>query len=89
MSYRRWQLSPQDSTRGIKTRIPIKGSWSNQPGNLADTEFLQSWLEYHSNMGAVSHGGINWGAVSGLALAIAVSAGFWAVVGFAIARIWG
>ncbi len=88
MSYRLSQLSPQTSTRGINLTMALRRSSDTSTGSSPDAQFLRSWLEYDSEKRGVSRGRINWGAVSGLALAIAVSATFWAAMGLIVVRLW-
>jgi hypothetical protein len=89
VSYRRSQLSPQISTRGINFKIAVRSTRSFPSGGSSDAQFLQSWLECDSDLDQeVAEGGINWGAISGLALAIVVSATFWTGIAWAVARIW-
>jgi hypothetical protein len=52
-----------------------------------DPGFLQSWFAYDPELDAGSTG-INWGAISGLALAIAISVSCWVGVAWAVARVW-
>lgn len=76
------------STRGI--RMPaISERWRVSSGALRDTGFLQSWLEVDSDLvdGGASDR-FNWGAISGMVLAVLVSAGCWAGLAMIVARIW-
>ncbi len=78
MSYRVLQLFPQASTRITGRFIP-----SEEMG------FLQSWSEGGSirdESTAPRH--INWGAIAGLALSVALSATFWVGVVWIVARVW-
>jgi hypothetical protein len=52
-----------------------------------DAQFLRSWLENDAETDGNEHGRVNWGLISGLALAIGVSAAFWAGVGWMLSRI--
>lgn len=89
MSYRWSQLSPQTSTRGIDVTLAGRRSSDMAIGGSPDAQFLRSWLEYDSELKqSVSRGRVNWGAVSGLALAVAVSATFWAAMGLIAVRLW-
>ena len=87
MSYRFSQLSPRTSTRGITMRMALRGPWSDPPGDSPDAQFLRSWLEHDYETNEETQGRINWGLISGLALAVGVSAAFWAGVGWVISRI--
>ena len=78
MSYRVLQLFPQASTRITGPFLPSE-----------DMGFLQSWLEGGSirdEDSASRH--INWGAIAGLALSVALSVTFWAGVVWIVARFW-
>jgi hypothetical protein len=87
MSYRIWRPSPRTST-GMKMRMALRGPWSPALGDSPDEQFLRSWLESDSDTVHEEVGGrINWGVVSGLALALGVSATFWAGVGWVLSRI--
>jgi len=89
VSYRRSQLSPQISTRGINLKIAVRNPRISPFGGSPDAQFLQSWLECDSDVDhEVPDGGINWGALSGLALAIVVSATFWTGIGWVVVRLW-
>ena len=88
MSYRLSQLSPRTSTRGFEVKLAVHRAWGSSPGS-PDAQFLRTWLEDDSDLDAnAAEGGINWGALSGLALAIVVSATFWTGVGWIVAHIW-
>ena len=88
MSYKS-QFFPPSSTCETPLRRPIGRSWGSSPVNLLDTKFLRSWLVYDSDIQTgLAPRRINWNMVLGLALATAVSAGFWAGVGLMIARVW-
>ena len=87
MSYRFTQLSPQ-STHETNVRFAVRGPWSTRPENLRDIQFWRSWLEIDSEMDETRpRSRFNWNAVMGLAVVAAVSSGFWAGVGFMIARL--
>lgn len=86
MSYRFTQLSPRTSTRGLTMRMALRGPWSDTSSS-PDAKFLQSWLEQDSDAYEERPGHTNWGMFAGIVLAIGVSAGFWAGVGWVISRI--
>lgn len=78
MSYKVLQLFPPASTR--VTRPFLRSE---------DMGFLQSWFEGGSirdENTARRH--LNWGAIAGLAISVALSATFWAGVVWIVARIW-
>jgi hypothetical protein len=86
MSYK---LSPRTSTRGITMRMALRGPWGSAPEDSNDAQFLRSWFEYDSDQEPdVARGRINWGTVSGLAIAVAVSATLWAGLGWMVSLIW-
>ncbi|HYM77997.1 MAG TPA: hypothetical protein VE377_18625 [Candidatus Dormibacteraeota bacterium] len=87
MSSRLLQFPPQTSTRAVRMRaIPLR--WVGLDGGLGDNGFLSSWLEDDTHTDGTSvRRRINWGAISGLALSLAISATFWAGVALLIARL--
>lgn len=87
MSYRFSQLSPRMSTRGITMRMALHGPWSDPPGDSPDAQFLRSWLEHDSDSDEDKPRGTNWGLISGMILAVGVSAAFWVGLGWIISRI--
>jgi len=51
--------------------------------------FLQSWFEGGSiGEESTERRHVNWGAIAGLAISLALSATFWAGVVWFVARIW-
>lgn len=87
MSSKILQLSPQVSTSVIRKRITAQDPCSAPSTSSLDLGFLRSWFEYDSDLDEGSRG-INWGAISGLALSIAISASCWAGVVWIVARVW-
>jgi hypothetical protein len=68
--------------------MALRGPWSPAPGDSPDEQFLRSWLETDSDTANEEPGGgIKWGVVSGLALALGVSATFWVGVGWVLSHI--
>jgi len=54
-----------------------------------DMGFLQSWFEGASIRDeSDEHRRLNWGAIAGLALSVALSATFWVGVVWIVVRIW-
>ena len=84
MSFRQLQLSPQVSTRIIRMRA-IPESWCSPSVYSREMDFLKSWFE-HDESG--SQGRTNWGAISGLALSVVVSASFWLGIALVVERVW-
>ena len=88
MSFNSFELFPQASTRVIRMRA-IPEAWSAQSGSAPDIGFLRSWFEFDSDFeDSSAPRRINWGAIAGLALSIAVSAGFWTGAALLIERVW-
>jgi hypothetical protein len=82
------QLSTQASTRMIRRRIALLGSPSAST-IPADMGFLLAWFKHDPSLGESDvrvH--FNWGAISGLALSLAVSASAWAGVAWVVTRVW-
>jgi len=78
MSYKVLQLFPQASTRITGPFLPSE-----------DMGFLQSWFEGGSIRDEnTERPHINWGAIAGLALSVALSVTFWAGVVWIVARFW-
>ena len=78
MSYKVLQLSPPASTRVTRPFLPSR-----------DIGFVQSWFEGGSIRDEnAERRHLNWGAVAGLAISVALSATFWAGVVWMVARIW-
>ena len=86
MSFESFELSPQASTRVIRMRA-IPESWSAQSPR-PNLGFLRSWFEIDSDFEDGGPHRINWGALAGLAVSIAVSAAFWTGAALIIERIW-
>jgi hypothetical protein len=59
-----------------------------------DSQPIPFWLESDDDLdlsfleNGAARRNIRWGAIAGLALALAVSASFWTGLGLVIARIW-
>ena len=78
MSYKISQLFPPVSTR-ISDPLLLS----------EDMSFLQSWFEGGSiGDESTERRHINWGAIAGLALSVALSATFWAGVVWIVAHVW-
>ena len=88
MSPRSSQLPPYASTSDTRVSMAVR-SMSVPPESFWDVQSQSSRVEHHSE--AIEEGsrrGLNWYAVLGLALAVAVGAGFWTGVGLIAARLW-
>lgn len=85
MNFKVLQFPGQGSTRVIRVRA-LPPAWAEPYGAWNDVGFLGSWLADDSDPEGTS-GRINWGAVSGLALSLAISAGFWSGVVVLVERL--
>lgn len=90
---RRWFMSskllqfPAPGARTIRARA-IPARWTGLDGYFVDNGFLSSWLEDDTQAnGTRVRRRFNWGAISGLAISLAVSATFWVGAGLLIARL--
>jgi len=78
---------PHPSTREIRARaVPV--CWTRIDGYLTDNGFLSSWLEDESQPDGINaRRRMNWGAITGLAISLAISATFWAGLGVLVSRL--
>lgn len=70
-------------------RLRILKSWSTPSVGAVEMGLLQDWFEVDPEvyeLGGVAR--LNWGAISGLALSVAISASFWTAVVWIVGRIW-
>jgi hypothetical protein len=87
MSYKVLQLSPRASTRVTRTQIAGEISWRIASAPL-DIGFPHSWFEGDPDLDeGDTRRHINWGAILGLGLSIAVSASFWVGIAWMVERI--
>lgn len=84
MSFRLMQFPPQSIGRVIRMKA-IREPWSGPSMYSPGAGFLQSFIEDDEN---VAPKRTNWGAISGLALSVIVSAGFWTGLAVLIQRVW-
>ena len=75
-------FSPRTSNRVLRMRA-IPGAWLGSQFATHQPDFVDVWLEPDE---AIQQQ-INWGAISGLALALLVSGGFWAGLALLIQRV--
>jgi len=78
---------PHPSSTGF-VRMRLLKSWSSPSPDALEMGFLHDWFEADPevyDLGGVAH--VNWGAISGLALSVAISASFWAVIVWVAARV--
>jgi hypothetical protein len=93
MSYKSRSF-PRSSSSETPLRWRIGDTWGSSPVNLPDADlqdmkFLRSWLVYDSDLRiGVARGRFDWNLIAGVALAIGISASFWAGIGLIIARVW-
>jgi hypothetical protein len=79
---------PRPSRSGL-ARLTLLKSWSTPSEPDLEMGFLPDWFEVDPevfDLGGVAR--VNWGAISGLAISVAISASFWAAVGWMASRIW-
>lgn len=88
MSGKVLQLSPHTSTRIARIRFAHRDSRGAQSAVSPDMGFLPTWFQSESRSGSNRGGGINWGAIAGLALSVVVSASVWAGVAWMVMRVW-
>jgi hypothetical protein len=84
VSFKLLQFSPQESTRVIRMQA-IPEQWSGPAACSSEIGFLKLFVEDEQT---IVEKRINWGAISGLALSLAVSAGFWMLVGVTVEKAW-
>lgn len=85
MSFKLLQFSPQSSTRALRmSEVPER--WISSYAYPQDMGFVRAWMQDDSYPLDGLQKQINWGAVGGLALSLAVSGIFWAGVGLLIAH---
>jgi hypothetical protein len=87
MNFRILQF-PRQNSRVIRLKtfpLTLTHPYAFAKGN----GFLSSWHDDASPVdGTNPSSRINWGAIYGIALSLAVSAGFWVGVGVMIGRLW-
>lgn len=86
MNFRTIEFSPQTTPRSARLRSTSNCAASVGPGDIG---FLRSWFEHDYELDEVGlPRQINWDAISGLLLALAISAGFWTGLGLFLQRVW-
>lgn len=87
MSYRTPQLSPQ-STNAECLRVVLQSPPTGSPEGRPDMQFWRSWVEFDSHESDEKKSPkLNWSALLGLMVVVAISACFWAGLGLLIARV--
>ena len=82
MSFRLLLFSPEASTRIIRIRA-IPQQWCT-PSVPQDVGFLRLWLVGDTPVKKC----INWGAISGLAISVVVSAACWTGLALMVQWVW-
>jgi hypothetical protein len=87
MSFKLLQFSPQTSTRAVRMR-EVPERWTDGYEHSQGVKFLPAWLDDDfAPASKAAKRRIHWGAISGMALSLVISGGFWAGVGLLIARV--
>ena len=87
MSYNALQLSPA-STDGIRMKTASADIWGASIPASPNVSLGPGWLDDDDNLDADGYRRLTWGTISGLALAVSVSASFWAGLAVVVGRIW-
>ena len=87
MSYNALQLSPA-STDGIRMKAASPDLWGASIPASPNVSLGPGWLDDDDGLDADGNRRVTWGTISGLALAISVSASFWAGLAVVVGRIW-
>jgi len=85
MSFKLLQFSPEMSTRTVRIRA-VPDYWRSGYHHPLDVGLGGSWRSDFERPER-KKSGMNWGAISGLAVSLVVSGGFWAGMGYIISRI--
>ncbi len=84
--YKVSQLSPNANRSAMRAVVTRPGRSSTS--DFANFQLWRSWLEFDSELDDKPAGAaINWNALLGLALTLAISAAFWSGVGVAVVQI--
>ena len=85
MSYKVLQLSPQASTRVVRTKITIQDPWCTSATSSREVRFRPCWFEDEIDLGeSIDRSAM----ILGLALSVAFSASFWAGVALIVTRVF-
>ena len=85
MSYKLLQFSPEASTRVRMRTVPERWTSSYEYSHAAN--ILPTWVDAdHESIWDEENRRINWGAISGLALSLAIGSSVWIGLGFLVAR---
>jgi len=67
---------PSANSHAVRMR-PVPRLWSTSAGYAPDIGFFQAWLEKDTISDRHETATPNWGAISGLAISVVISASFW------------
>lgn len=84
MSFKLLQFSPEASTRVRMHTVPER--WTTSYEYSRGVNLTHIWADDHGSMWDEEKRRPNWGAISGLALSIAIGGGFWLGLGMLVAR---
>jgi hypothetical protein len=85
MSRELLELSPQESTREIEKKPPVRDSRSALVDHSRTIEVARFWVVEESEP---PKGRINWSAILGMAFTLGISVAFWIGVAWIVSRIW-
>ena len=91
MSFRSLELSPHAGTRESRLSLVPRGPGSTLPETLQNMPVFRLWIGNSADLSrAIEDDGEPrnmWNTLLGVLVAVAVSGGFWAGVGFLVARL--
>lgn len=70
------QFPPEGSSRVVRMRTVPK-QWSTSAGYAPAMGFFESWMERDTVPDSFEAPTLNWAAIYGLAISVAISASFW------------
>lgn len=88
MSPRSSQLPPYASSSDTSVRFAVRSSISIPPESFWDVQSQDSRVDHSGAIEEGSRRRLNWYAILGMTLAVAVGAGFWTGVGYIAAHLW-
>lgn len=87
MSYNALQLSPA-STDAIRMKAASPEIWGASIPASGDGSLGPYWLHDDDGLDSEGNRRVTWGTISGLAIALSVSASFWAGLAVVVGRVW-
>ena len=85
MSFKLLQFSPEASTRVRMRAVPER--WTTGYEYSRSTNFMPIWADDHDGLvWDDEKRRVNWGALSGLALSLAIGCSFWIGLGLLVAK---